>query len=497
MAPELICNQPYNHCVDLWSLGVISYELYYGTPPFVADGFPHLMRVIKTHVRTDSCPMNGMRVRACVCVWGGVLGLFASPAVRAVNLRLLWYDCYCCCCCCSFWWCFCWQTVEYGEPIGERLRSFLQGLLVKDPKQRLQWPELLDHPLVTEVPRSAVSDLPRLYDLGWNNWTATDDVASTGHASSLGDGDVRDHSGRNGNDAAADVGKAKRAFIPLRALASPVPDSGVVRRDDEDDNDADDGDDLPAPPPSIGEDATSATGTASPKASMTTSPAKTNKSKGDNDNDHLPRWLKHSSDEFNSMLLRDFSATATQLRWPAIERHNGDDDLPAEVAGEKEGATAAAAIGTSHNNPLCFFVAQSAPDSSNATDATDGTAAAAAAAAAAPANTGGGSEGGAAKYLHKAFWMRLVKRAKAASSPSKALPVVGQCAVECYTMLSATWRLFARGHAHLSPSDLTCVRWCCVLLVTLTRCSLHAPTGWLRARERLLPYERTSVCVVG
>jgi fused-like protein len=36
MAPEVVQEQPYTHTADLWSLGVILYELSTGTPPFSA-----------------------------------------------------------------------------------------------------------------------------------------------------------------------------------------------------------------------------------------------------------------------------------------------------------------------------------------------------------------------------------------------------------------------------------------------------------------------------
>lgn len=36
MAPEVVQEQPYNHTADLWSLGVILYELATGSPPFSA-----------------------------------------------------------------------------------------------------------------------------------------------------------------------------------------------------------------------------------------------------------------------------------------------------------------------------------------------------------------------------------------------------------------------------------------------------------------------------
>jgi fused-like protein len=36
MAPEVVQEQPYTHTADLWSLGVILYELSTGSPPFSA-----------------------------------------------------------------------------------------------------------------------------------------------------------------------------------------------------------------------------------------------------------------------------------------------------------------------------------------------------------------------------------------------------------------------------------------------------------------------------
>ena len=37
MAPELVQEKPYDHTVDLWSLGVILYELLVGQPPFYTN----------------------------------------------------------------------------------------------------------------------------------------------------------------------------------------------------------------------------------------------------------------------------------------------------------------------------------------------------------------------------------------------------------------------------------------------------------------------------
>jgi fused-like protein len=44
MAPELVQEQPYNHTVDLWSLGVILYELFVGQPPFYTNSIYSLIQ---------------------------------------------------------------------------------------------------------------------------------------------------------------------------------------------------------------------------------------------------------------------------------------------------------------------------------------------------------------------------------------------------------------------------------------------------------------------
>ncbi|XP_076931409.1 serine/threonine-protein kinase TIO-like [Bidens hawaiensis] len=90
MAPELVREQPYNHTVDLWSLGVILYELFVGQPPFYTNSVYALIR----HIIKD--------------------------------------------------------PVKYPETMSANFKSFLRGLLNKDPHSRLTWPKLLHHPFVAE-----------------------------------------------------------------------------------------------------------------------------------------------------------------------------------------------------------------------------------------------------------------------------------------------------------------------------------------------------------
>ncbi|GAX79537.1 hypothetical protein CEUSTIGMA_g6978.t1 [Chlamydomonas eustigma] len=91
MAPELVQEQPYNHTVDLWSLGVILYELHVGQPPFYTNSIYSLI----AHIVKD--------------------------------------------------------PVKFPTNISPEFKSFLKGLLNKKPSDRLGWPELLEHPFVRET----------------------------------------------------------------------------------------------------------------------------------------------------------------------------------------------------------------------------------------------------------------------------------------------------------------------------------------------------------
>ena len=90
MAPEVVQEKPYNHTVDLWSLGVILYELYVGQPPFYTNSIYTLIN----HIVKD--------------------------------------------------------PIKFPEGMGRDFTSFLKGLLKKKPEDRLDWDQLLDHPFVRE-----------------------------------------------------------------------------------------------------------------------------------------------------------------------------------------------------------------------------------------------------------------------------------------------------------------------------------------------------------
>ncbi|XP_038725728.1 serine/threonine-protein kinase TIO isoform X2 [Tripterygium wilfordii] len=114
MAPELVREQPYNHTADLWSLGVILYELFVGQPPFYTNSVYALIR----HIVKD--------------------------------------------------------PVKYPDDMSPSFKSFLKGLLNKVPQSRLTWPTLLEHPFVKETSEEmearevrATTAVARGFDAAW------------------------------------------------------------------------------------------------------------------------------------------------------------------------------------------------------------------------------------------------------------------------------------------------------------------------------------------
>uniref|UniRef100_A0A1B6LSA0 non-specific serine/threonine protein kinase n=1 Tax=Graphocephala atropunctata TaxID=36148 RepID=A0A1B6LSA0_9HEMI len=97
MAPELIEEKPYDHNADLWSLGCIVYEMMMGVPPFTTNSILQLVRMIR------------------------------------------------------------FEPVNWPHYLSSPCRDLLQGLLNKDPTERLTWPLLLHHPFLQERVSSSIA----------------------------------------------------------------------------------------------------------------------------------------------------------------------------------------------------------------------------------------------------------------------------------------------------------------------------------------------------
>jgi serine/threonine protein kinase len=91
MSPELVKEEPYDASSDLWSLGIILFELFVGQPPFYTNSIYTLINNIVK------------------------------------------------------------DPVKYPSDMSKEFKTFLQGLLQKNPAKRLNWPQLLDHPFVRET----------------------------------------------------------------------------------------------------------------------------------------------------------------------------------------------------------------------------------------------------------------------------------------------------------------------------------------------------------
>ncbi len=91
MAPELVQERPYNHSVDLWSFGIILYELFVGQPPFFTS---QLCSLIKLIVK---------------------------------------------------------KSVKYPDTMSRNFKNFLKGILIKEPEKRMKWGDILSHPFLTKT----------------------------------------------------------------------------------------------------------------------------------------------------------------------------------------------------------------------------------------------------------------------------------------------------------------------------------------------------------
>jgi len=108
VAPEILEGRAYGIEVDMWSLGVISYILLCGFPPFYDENNAALFRQIKS-------------------------GRYDYPS--------------------PFW-----------DEVSDQAKALIDSMLVLDPKRRATAQDVLDHPWVSEVQDSHQQHLPMFTD---------------------------------------------------------------------------------------------------------------------------------------------------------------------------------------------------------------------------------------------------------------------------------------------------------------------------------------------
>lgn len=91
MAPELLNEELYDERADLWSVGCVVYEAFFGVPPFKTQSFTQLMELSRK------------------------------------------------------------AEVKWPSPIPIECKSLLENLLKRDPKQRPTWSQIKDHPYVRDI----------------------------------------------------------------------------------------------------------------------------------------------------------------------------------------------------------------------------------------------------------------------------------------------------------------------------------------------------------
>ncbi|CAN6208320.1 unnamed protein product [Urochloa humidicola] len=169
MAPELVREQPYNHTADLWSLGVILYELFVGQPPFYTNSVYALIR----HIVKD--------------------------------------------------------PVKYPDNMSANFKSFLKGLLNKVPQNRLTWPALLEHPFVKDDSmESSVDTRTAPFEVrGSEDTRKTEEIQTTRNQPSPADPESRNTASNRENSSDKPKGN-KKLDVPPQATEDHGSSTGAV-----------------------------------------------------------------------------------------------------------------------------------------------------------------------------------------------------------------------------------------------------------------------------
>ncbi|KAF2076348.1 hypothetical protein CYY_002354 [Polysphondylium violaceum] len=168
LAPEILKEQPYDHKADLWSLGILLYQLVTGKLPFVTDNIGSLIHLVldntlklspssnkqhhkkrhhQRHQRNHSMASSSNRLSTSASDNGDDEDddddsndddnddeYSNDDDLNNQNNSL---------------------PYEAIEDID--IMSLLKGLLCKDPEKRISWPEILSHPFIASFKVSPIS----------------------------------------------------------------------------------------------------------------------------------------------------------------------------------------------------------------------------------------------------------------------------------------------------------------------------------------------------
>ncbi|KAI8808872.1 hypothetical protein BJ742DRAFT_253282 [Cladochytrium replicatum] len=153
MAPEILRGDRYDAKADLWSLGTVLYELVAGRPPFKAQNHVELLRKIErgegvvrfpgderpsaSRRSTDEMSLDPRSRTAAMAIPRNALEYAATHSSPSGASSLS-------------------SATTVPPPISEDIKDLIQGLLKRNPLERMGFEELFTHPAVLQPAKLSV-----------------------------------------------------------------------------------------------------------------------------------------------------------------------------------------------------------------------------------------------------------------------------------------------------------------------------------------------------